>query len=1241
MLSLFVRSERVDGRAETLATTRARVRLSECSSALETLAGRGYSRLEPRSRWVEFRILGPLEVRDNGESLVLGGAKQRSLLAILLLNANQVVSTDRLIDELWGAEAPDTAAKALQVHVSQLRKVLEPERERGGSSRVLCTRPPGYVLELEPDQFDLRRFETLAAEGREALAAGDAAKAATTLGDALGLWRGPPLADLAYAEFAQREAARLEELRLAVLEDRIQADLDRGRHAEVLGELERLVADEPLRERPRAQLMLALYRSGRQAGALDAYRDARRTLVEELGIEPGRELKQLEAAILNQDAVLDAPAPQAPSPARPAEPKFVSTADLGDERADGGFVGREAELADLESALEAALLGRGSVFMIGGEPGIGKSRLADELSRRAVARGADALWGRCWEAGGAPAYWPWVQALRMYLRDVDADRLRRHLGAHGGDVAHILPEIRDELPDLPVPEAPESEGARFRLFDATCSFIERVATEKPVVLVLEDLHAADVPSLLLLQFAAAEIGEARLLVIGTYRDIEIGPGHPLAAALDALRRQPATRTLWLEGFGERDVSRLIETIAGVRPSRRVATAIHAGTGGNPLFVGELVRLLASEGHLEQPIDETDVRLSIPRGVRDVIAKRVALVSDDARDMLEIASVLGREFAIGTLAHATRSAPAEVLDLLDEAIDEGVVAQVPSTAHRLRFTHVLIRDALYDQLGASRRRRLHRDLGEALEELYAADREPHLAELAQHFFAAGPEGDPARAFDYARRAGDRAVGLLAFEEAGRLYSLALRVLDGTAGDHRAERGATLLSLGYAHLRAGDQPLAREVFLAAADIARELGAVELLAQAALGYGGLMVWVAARGDPHLIGLLEEALASLEERDSPLRAKLMARLSCAIRDQPFRQRGIGLSAEAVEMARRIGDPSTLAYALDARCIVLAGPATLAEFVEATEELATQAEQTADLRLVMTARFYRTFSNLQVGDTARTWRELEAARREADELRVPSYNWAPTALAASLALVQGAFEQGERLMALAYDLGKEAQPVNAEAAVRLQTYLLRRARGGLEAEAEALRAWSAGDPTYPIGRCALASLYSDLGLRTEAATIFEEVAGNDFAAVHLDEEWLVALSFLADTARFLGDRERAAILYDQLAPYADRNAVAWPEGATAAVARPLGVLASMLGPREAAERHFEAAVEMNDRIGARPWVAHTRHDQARMLAASGQPGDGERAQALLMAALTTYRELGMEPWVQRAQADLAALVPA
>ncbi len=325
---------------------------------------------------MQFRLLGPLEVVDDGDrALALGGRKQRSVLAVLLLHANDVVATEHLVDEVWGDAPPATVAKSIQVYISRMRKEL-------GDGR-LVTRPPGYALHVEPSELDLACFQALVAGAADV----DPATAAARLREALALWRGPALADLAYEPFAQAHAAQLEELRFSALEQRIDADLALGEHAQLIGELEALAAQHPLRERLRGQLMLALYRSGRQADALAAYQAARTTLVEELGIEPGRALRDLHQAILGQDEELDVAA-------------LVEVPERASPR--GVFVGRARELAALDDALGAALGGRGRILLIAGEPGIGKSRLVEELAARARGREAQVLIGRCWEAGGRP-----------------------------------------------------------------------------------------------------------------------------------------------------------------------------------------------------------------------------------------------------------------------------------------------------------------------------------------------------------------------------------------------------------------------------------------------------------------------------------------------------------------------------------------------------------------------------------------------------------------------------------------------------------------------------------------------------------------------------------------------------------------------------------------------------------------------------------------------------------------------
>jgi DNA-binding SARP family transcriptional activator len=1160
---------------------------------------------------MEFRILGPLEVcAEGGRTLDLAG-KQRALLAVLLLHANEAVSTDRLTDALWGEEPPETAGKALQVYVSRMRKLLGPEGDR-----LLVTRSPGYALDLDGHELDLHLFERLRDDAGRAMAAGDPGSAAAKLRDALSLWRGPPLADFAFEPFAQGEIARLEELRLTALGERIDADLALGRHADLVGELEALVAENPLRERVRAQLMLALYRARRQAEALDAYQAARRALVDELGIEPSPELQELERRILRQDPSLDIEAaaqpPEAPSGQPPAPRR----------RAAGTFVAREWELATLGAGLEDALAGRGRLFLLVGEAGIGKSRLADEFAARAKERGALVLWGRCWEAGGAPAYWPWVQSLRTYLRARDADALRAELSGRGPDLAQLLPELADLYPELPPPPTLDPDSARFRLFDSVAAFVRNAAREQTIVLVLDDLHAADEPSLLLLRFLAGELAEMPIVVVGTYREEEATEDEPVSASLSELRRLPS-RHLRLGGLAAEHVAAYIELATGVTPPQSLVEAIHTETEGNPLFVGEVVRLLAAEGRLSET-PEPGWRLQIPPGLHEVIARRLRSLSKECRRLLTLASALGREFSLEALEQVSDSTEEELLEVLDEAFAARVLADVPGAVGRIRFSHARVRDALYDDMSVARRAQLHRRIGEALEELYRADPEPHLAELAHHFFLAGPGGDVDKTIDYTRRAGDHAVALLAYEEAVRHYDMALRAFERREVKDGREKCELYLALGDALAKAGSMPEAKEAFVAAADLARAAELPEQLARAALGYGGRFVWARAGTDEHLVPFLESALTALGEDESPLRVRLLARLAGALRDQHDREPRAALSQQALDVARRIGDPATLAYALDGRCMAIFWPENPEERIAIASELIQLADEVGDRERAAAARYYRMMFLLELGDMPAVRAGVDAYSRLAEELRQPAQLWLLVATRATLALFEGRFDEADALIDRALALGEQAQGADAVLSHRIHAFTLRWQRGDLDGLEEILTRSAAEYPARPMFRCMLARLYTDLDREADARLVFDDLASDDFSTLPRTNEWLFSLGFLADVAEYLADAPRARMLYEVLSPYAARNACTADYISTGAVSRSLGILASTLSHWQDARRHFEDAFEMNTRMGARPWVAHTQYDYARMLLARGASADRTRAQALLSATQATCRELGM-----------------
>jgi DNA-binding SARP family transcriptional activator len=1136
---------------------------------------------------VEFRILGPLEVIFDGKALDLGGPKQRAVLALLLLDANRVVSTDRLIEALWDETPPETAHKALQVYVSKLRKLLGRER--------LETKAPGYRLRVAPDELDLTRFQLLQQEGKPR--------------EALSLWRGPPLAELAYERFAQPEIERLAELRLSCLEERNERDLARGRHAEVIGELEALVREHPLRERLYGQLMLALYRAGRQAEALEAYRAIRGALVEQLGIDPRRELRDLHQAILRQDPSLD----------------VVSGADGAAEAEEkrGAFVGREEELGELLRGLGDAFAGHGRVFLLEGEPGIGKSRLADELVRVARSRGATVLVGRSWEAGGAPAFWPWVQALRSYVRAADVEALRAELGTGAGELAQILPDLRELFTDLPQPVALESEGARFRLFDAVAEFLRNASKRRPIVLFLDDLHAADAPSLLLLQFLARVLASTGMVVVGAYRDVDPIPGQQLTALLAEVAREPVTRRLSLRGLSERDVAAYVESTASELASPTLVAAVHGETEGNPLFIGEIVRLLSVEGVPSE--SSGTVPLSIPQTVRDVIARRLSHLSEECNHALRLASVLGREFALAALARMAGISEDDLLDALDEAAGARVVSDVPGDAGRLRFAHVLIRDALYDRIPAPRRVRLHLQVVDALEGLCGEDPGPYLAELAHHSIAGN---DVANGLLYARRAGDRALSLLAYEEAARLYRMALQALELYSASDETMRCHLLLSLGEAELRAGDGEAAKELFFEAAEIARRLALPRELARAAVGYGGQMVFGRAGSDARLVPLLEEGLAALGVDDVELRARLLARLAGALRDEHSRGRRDALSKEAVELARGTGNATALAYALNGRAAAIIAPDTVAEVLALGTELRAVGERAGDAEVIVQGLSHLIIAKLVGGDVSGADEDLALARAISEERGQPAHLWQVGEWRAVFALAGGRLSEGEELASEVLAVGERMHAGISTPVYLLQQYTLADFRGHLEEVESQIRELVVQYPARPVFRCAVAYLEARLKRFSAARRTLEELARDDVSALPFDQEWLFAMSFLGETSALVADTESAPVLYRLLAPWAALNAVDVAEGIRGAVPRYLGLLATTMERWSDAERHFEDALAANERMGFRPWLARTHDDYARMLLARDRSGDRGRAGKLLEAAIETYRELGMDGYL-------------
>jgi hypothetical protein len=800
----------------------------------------------------------------------------------------------------------------------------------------------------------------------------------------------------------------------------------------------------------------------------------------------------------------------------------------------------------------------------------------------------------------------------------------------------MVVELRETLGDLPEAGEIESESARFQLFDSATMFLRRAAKAKPLLIVIDDLHAADLPTILYLRFVASQLADAPIMVLCTYREMELAADPALASAVGDIARQPGTLSLSLGGLGEAPVRQLIEATAGVSPRSNLLNAIVRETGGNPLFLGEAVRLLAAEGRLGEVATGQALDLPLPAGIRDVIIRRVRHLPAETADLLIHAAALGPEFITEVLRRVTDTSPEEVLDRIGEASRAGLVAPMPGTLGRFRFTHDLIRETLYDELTPGRRVNLHRRIADTLQALYGPAPEAYLAELAHHYVEASRGGDAdgggaqsstaELAVQYARDAGDLALRSLAYEEAARLYRKGLAVLELHAPGDPEPRMEMLLRLGEAEARAGDLPASRETYLQAAQLARRQGESEALARAVLGYGGRFFWARVGHDPHLIPLLQDALVMLGGTDDRLRVRLLTRLACAWRsDRERLEQRRAMSQQAVDMARQLDDAATLGYALVGYFWAVWLPDNPEERLAVANEMLAVAEAAQDAERTIDANTMQVIALMDLGRMAEARGSIETIMRLAHDLRQPAQLWLTWANRASVALMEGNYAQAEELMAHEIEPGHPTTPIQDDvSAARMHRWLLRREQGrGAEEEAN-VRASAEEFPWYPLHRSALACLLADARRIEEAQAILDDLAVDEFRALYPDCEWLLGAALASEASAALGDAPAAAVLYGQLLPYEGAHAVGHTEGSVGAVDRYLGMLAAALGREADAERHFEAGIAVNEKLGAVPFVAHTQADLAALLRRRGAPGDAERAAGLERAALQTARRLGM-----------------
>lgn len=891
------------------------------------------------------------------------------------------------------------------------------------------------------------------------------------------------------------------------------------------------------------------------------------------------------------------------------------------------FVGRQEEVACLRQCLAEAVQHKGSVALVAGEPGLGKTRLVSEIAIEAADRGFQVLNGRAYETEGMPPYLPFSEALSPYVRDRSPQELAEVLGATAPYVAKLLPQLYQLLPDIPELPSLDPEAERYRLFEGVTEFVLRLTAKAPLFLFLDDLHWADEATLLLLQHLARHVPEAPLLIVATYRDVEIDDRHPLASLLMDVTRQRLGLQITLRPLDRRDSGALVGAILDEQPAPQIVDAVYAATEGNAFFMEELLRHFKEQG---RDLSDAHLRvgnLAIPEGVRQVIGRRLAHLGSEANQLLAYSSVLGRDLSLAEVAAVTEKDEASLLDLLDAALAARLLVE---GSHGYAFAHPLIRETLYQSLSRPRRRQLHRRVGEALERLYDTNLEPHLTELAYHFCQAVQRSDDvSKAIGYATRAGERAVAVAAYEEAADHFQRALQALEFKEPPDEAQRCELLLALGDAQWKAARSAAARETFLRAADIARRLNEPERFAEAALGFGarGMVVGVV---DESLLALLEEALAAVGQGDSGLQAMLLARLADEHYFSDHQERRVELAQQAVEMARRVGDPQALIAALGSRRSTMHRPEQVEERARISTEIIQLAQGTNDR---LNGHYYLLIDQLEVGNVTEVAAEIEEISRLAEELRHPRHLWNAALARAMRAFLDGQFDDGERLAEEALALGQRAGEPDALLTFGVQLFLLRREQGRLQELEDTLRDFVAGYPAVPAVRSALAYLYGELGREAEGRAEFERLAQDGFSGLPHDAYRVVALILLSELSATLADSERAATLYQLLLPYAGRTGVINCVVCVGSISRSLGLLATVMRRWDEAARHFEDAIETNGRIHGPSWLATARLDYARMLIARGGPDDARNAHEQILQSLSTGRALGMKRLVQQAEA--------
>lgn len=872
------------------------------------------------------------------------------------------------------------------------------------------------------------------------------------------------------------------------------------------------------------------------------------------------------------------------------------------------------------------------MVLLGGEPGSGKTRLVRELASEAASDGVLILYGAC-DAVVRTPYGPFVEALDQLARVIDPAELRDALGTTGGELTRLLPDLPARIGDLPAPVKADPDTERHRLHTTVADLLTGISQPRPVLLVLEDVHWADAPTLLLLRFLARAAGNARLLLLATFREGEADVPQTLSEALADLRRTDAVIRVRLAGLSDEALTEFVQLAAGGKLGAGppdLAKAIGDLTGGNAFLVCELWRALV-ETEVVEIVDgkvrmtRSPAELGTPESVREVVSQRLARLAPGTTDLLELAAIAGGEFTFDALRRAGGVPDSELLTRVDEALRSGMIEELPSATLAYRFTHELVRRALYDRLTGARRAELHLRVGEALESAEGRTGRA-LADLAHHFAAAAPLGGAARGVEYNVLAARAATGALAFEEAVARLRTALELQI----ESPQERAEVLLELGTANHRAGKAVDALEAFRQAAGIARELADSDLLARAAIGYEDAC-WRPGMVDQGAVELLEEATAVAGDESSELRVGLLGGLARALDFQGDHERAAVVRRSAVDMARRLEDRVGLATVL-MRAYWSRGTSSLAEILAMLTEAMEIGEDLGNTEIRAEAMSWRVPTFVALGDMDAARREAAALQETAEQTAQPFMLHVAAHYGSAIALCDGRLEAADEVARRSDEwsrllTGRDASGVNG-----IQMFSVRREQGRLAEVAPVIRMLAGRDGRAGPWRPGLASVLVELGMEVEARRELALIRAEGLDA-YRHSLWLASLTYLTDACTSLGDQATAALVYPELEPLAGANVmIGHLVSCYGSADRYLGMLAATLGEWERAEEHFARAAEFNRRTGMQTWLGHTLYQHARARLARGNGAEtsellGEAGalaeQAGLPALLTRVRALG------------------